>query len=391
MQACVNCGAGTYSSEGASCTNCAPGKYSMTTGASTADTCATCTPNSTLSKEGSAACECASGRASAFDVVIMSVCATCVCQNPLHGLWHLSMGTYLYSGIYGDQPYFTHTPPGELSRYLYYINQRWYVNRLLGNVNPLSGPIFLRSQTISIELDFNFNILTWEEGGCRDTWNTVGNKYDWVRTPFISSVQTHTSACLACVPGKYAAATGASVCRNCVEDTYSPTVGASSCLSCPSNFVSPSGSDALSSCKCNLGYYGPLEGDCAECPANTYTSVPGSAGCSACPENSVSPNRSTAASSCRCRPGYSGPNGGVCSACAVGTYKKTNGSLACSFCEVHYNGTTEAAVDATSCFAAPQPAAPQPPAFSAARRAGPAGQLSVVIMMMMFAALPLRC
>jgi len=125
-------------------------------------------------------------------------------------------------------------------------------------------------------------------------------------------------------------------------------------MSCPSNFVSPRGSDALSRCKCNLGYYGPLEGPCVDCPANTYTSVPDSANCSVCPENSVSPNRSTAASSCQCSPGYTGPNGGVCSACAVGTHKQTNRSITFTFCEVNYYGTTEAAVNVASCVVCPE-------------------------------------
>ena len=211
IQSCVNCGAGKYSSEGdTTCTDCATGKYSMATGASTADTCETCSPNSEVSKEGSAACECASGRASAFDVVIMSVCDTCICKNRKFNALTYALAKYVYFGIYGDQPYFGRV---DWARILWYsvTDRRWYVTPRLPWEYTI--PYVLRSQTISIDVNFNFNVLTWDEGECVDTQITG---FTWVNNPFITSVQIHTSACLTCVPGKYAAATGASVCRDCV-------------------------------------------------------------------------------------------------------------------------------------------------------------------------------
>lgn len=71
--------------------------------------------------------------------------------------------------------------------------------------------------------------------------------------------------CTACDTGKYKVATGDAACTDCASGKYLTTVGAtleSTCQACPSNSDSPSASQALTACTCNVGHTGPDGGAC---------------------------------------------------------------------------------------------------------------------------------
>ena len=68
---------------------------------------------------------------------------------------------------------------------------------------------------------------------------------------------------------------GASSCVACGVSTYQPFVNASSpalCQACPPHTVTlADGSPSLSSCVCNMGYYGLAGGNCTACAPGSYT------------------------------------------------------------------------------------------------------------------------
>jgi hypothetical protein len=182
--------------------------------------------------------------------------------------------------------------------------------------------------------------------------------------------------CTACVAGKYKIVTGAAACTDCGANTYSATVGAtvaSTCQACGANRQSSSGSGALTSCICNMGYTGPNGGTCTacavgkykivtgaaactDCGANTYSATVGAtvaSTCQACGANRQSSSGSGALTSCICNMGFTGPNGGTCTACAAGKYKTATGSAACTDCGAGKYLTTTGATALATCTACP--------------------------------------
>lgn len=144
--------------------------------------------------------------------------------------------------------------------------------------------------------------------------------------------------CMQCIPGKYKSEIANNVCVQCPYDTYLNYAGAddlSDCVSCPANMNSPYGTDAITGCICNVGFYGPPGGPCAPCQTGRYAAVPGQTACTACPAHQDSPLQSDEITDCACVMGYTGPNGGVCEQCAVSTYKTTTGNHSCTSCVVN--------------------------------------------------------
>ena len=157
--------------------------------------------------------------------------------------------------------------------------------------------------------------------------------------------------CDACAAGTYKTDIGSAVCTSCPEDTWSdePHADENTCQNCSPHASSPSGSAAITNCRCNAGYTGADGGTCAACTAGTYKDTKGSATCINCgtsrygpdnaateeeqcidcPENSLSANDSTEQEQCFCKAGYTGNNGGTCTACSKGTYKDTEGDDGC--------------------------------------------------------------
>ena len=198
--------------------------------------------------------------------------------------------------------------------------------------------------------------------------------------------------CTACVAGKYKPASGSEPCTLCDAGKSSTSVSATSsgtcntcpgrtydsddrtqCLACPSDSNSPSLSDEITDCRCNVGYTGPDGGPCAACIAGKYKTQTGSATCtlcnagqysnqvgasssgtcvncptgtysnavrawpcSSCASDSNSPSASDDFSDCLCNVGYTGPDGGPCTACVPGKYKTVTGAAACQDCPVGY-------------------------------------------------------
>jgi hypothetical protein len=99
--------------------------------------------------------------------------------------------------------------------------------------------------------------------------------------------------CQLCVSGKYTSTLGDTVCQSCTGPTYQPVSSQSSCLTCPSNTtVVQSIASSISSCICNAGYMGPNGGPCTACPVSTYKSVAGLDNCNDCPNDSSSVSNS---------------------------------------------------------------------------------------------------
>ena len=144
--------------------------------------------------------------------------------------------------------------------------------------------------------------------------------------------------CMQCIPGKYKSEIANNVCVQCPSNTYLNYSGAddrSDCIDCPANMQSPWGTDAITGCICNVGFYGPPGGPCTRCQTGTYAAVAGQASCTACPANQDSPLQSDEITDCACVQGYTGPNGGNCSKCDFNTYKTTTGNHSCTSCVVN--------------------------------------------------------
>ena len=213
--------------------------------------------------------------------------------------------------------------------------------------------------------------------------------------------------CTACVAGKYKPASGSEPCTLCDAGKSSTSVSATSsgtcntcpgrtydsddrtqCLACPSDSNSPSLSDEITDCRCNVGYTGPDGGPCAaciagkyktqtgsatctlcnagqysnqvgasssgtcvNCPTGTYSNADRSPPCSSCASDSNSPSASDDFSDCLCNVGYTGPDGGPCTACVPGKYKTVTGAAACQDCVAgYYHQLPGASQDCSFCI-----------------------------------------
>ena len=88
------------------------------------------------------------------------------------------------------------------------------------------------------------------------------------------------SACNQCVPGKYSMVNGSSSCTDCIAGKYSSALAANSsstCVACPNHTFSLSGTDNITGCICNKGYFGPDGHECVACAAGKFKDVNGSA------------------------------------------------------------------------------------------------------------------
>ena len=117
----------------------------------------------------------------------------------------------------------------------------------------------------------------------------------------------------------------------CVCDQGFYGFGGLDCSSCPVNTISSVGTQSISGCLCDRGYWGQ-GGECNLCPSNMTSDVDtlsssgcfctanyyggaGDSNCTRCTENSVSPQGSTFAGECRCDEGMYGSGIEGCRAC----------------------------------------------------------------------------
>jgi hypothetical protein len=152
----------------------------------------------------------------------------------------------------------------------------------------------------------------------------------------IGSTGPDGGTCTECVAGKYKGETGSSWCSYCESGKYSEEVGSSnssSCTTCPTNSSSAAGSPNLSSCVCNIGFWGSDGGMCTLCEAGQYKEVAGADPCIDCPAGKYLETSGTFSSEC-----IACPSGKVAD----------NGSTSPSFCDVfvpadssHYGRSSE--------------------------------------------------
>ena len=162
--------------------------------------------------------------------------------------------------------------------------------------------------------------------------------------------------CIYCLPGKYKSVVANNACVSCPVNTYLNYSGAddySDCTACYPNMQSGEGSANITSCRCNVGFYGPPGGPCVQCARATYANNVGQSACSLCPSNADSNMQSDALTDCQCVAGYTGPDGGTCTACAASTYKTTTGAQACTNCVTNTMtiGTASTSENACICTA----------------------------------------
>jgi hypothetical protein len=141
--------------------------------------------------------------------------------------------------------------------------------------------------------------------------------------------------CVFCMPGKYKSVIANDACLECPVNTYMNYSGAddrSDCFACPPNTQSIDGSQLMTDCLCNPGFFGPPGGPCSPCEKKKYADVKGQTACTACPSFTDSAVQSDAITDCECVAGYTGPNGGTCEMCAEHTYKTAIGPQACTAC-----------------------------------------------------------
>ena len=174
--------------------------------------------------------------------------------------------------------------------------------------------------------------------------------------------------CEDCKKGQYSISADIK-CQNCEVGKYSENTMTTMCSSCGNFFTSHIASTSATNCECDIGYTGPIHGDCVACEIGKIKSSWGTSDCTECPIDSYS--STTALSKCESCPHFSETNGvgktrredciciyssyidldgiyqcraddgcddghmrvqGVCNACLPGSYISERGLQACQLC-----------------------------------------------------------
>ena len=154
----------------------------------------------------------------------------------------------------------------------------------------------------------------------------------------------YDNSCTQCPTGYTKLQPGHTPCYPCFEDTYW-VASDQACSPCAYNY-NTNGQTAQTSCdfcnqffqyatsgycECMAGYQANGE-TCSVCPASTFKAGISSAACQSCPEHQTNNADST---SCVCNAGYEGTIDGVeltCTLCSEKTFKNTAGNQACVVC-----------------------------------------------------------
>jgi len=172
-----------------------------------------------------------------------------------------------------------------------------------------------------------------------------------LNTAYPDTLSSADYTCVPCEAGMYKDTTGSTPCEECPANKYNEDTGSDAvgdCRDCDTNSASPTGSAAVTACKCNIGYSGIPGAECLECAAgkyradvfsyictpcavNTYNVESGmddSNACIDCGETTSTQGASGQASgaSCVCNAGYettsrSTVDPSECSECVVGKYQ----------------------------------------------------------------------
>jgi hypothetical protein len=85
----------------------------------------------------------------------------------------------------------------------------------------------------------------------------------------------NASSCKSCVAGQFQSSSGQSTCIPCPRGFYSNSSGLSECITCQNSGTLAEGSNDISQCACNEGFYGKLpEIDCVQCTTNSGVRCP---------------------------------------------------------------------------------------------------------------------
>eukprot|EP01080_Neovahlkampfia_damariscottae_P003601 gene3602-6336_t len=154
------------------------------------------------------------------------------------------------------------------------------------------------------------------------------------------TANNYSSPCYPCPSGTFKLTKGLYGCQECPENTFTNETGTLTCQNCPKNKVSKKGSNSISNCVCDIGFYkNPLNPDeCFECPVGgictkTNLSIPtASPGYWYSLQDINSFYLCTPKVACggglaeNCTKQY---NGLRCGYCSVGYYKSKNKCYAC--------------------------------------------------------------
>ena len=167
------------------------------------------------------------------------------------------------------------------------------------------------------------------------------------------TVDTAQRAPSACVCDKFYHRSG-DACVLCSDTTIKLDVGDTGCEACPDNTATVDGDRGR--CQCKKGYNGTADdAECHECLADTYKDTVGTGECTPCPGEAVTFNVAPpwdAVTKCRCPLGYVGADGTACAAALPGFYKSTYGSSNATACPANRTTAESGAKVESDCFCA---------------------------------------
>lgn len=169
------------------------------------------------------------------------------------------------------------------------------------------------------------------------------------------SSSSSSTACVACVAGKYAAALASPTCSACEDGYIAGSTGSSACIPCEVGKISD---DATSCSKCTKGKYASVAGstDCALCPKGKYTALESASSCDVCPQSKYSENEGVSTCS-DCSAGkYTDITGASsqteCMKCPWGTYNPAAGNT-CRNCPAGTSNVNTGSTSSDDCVPCP--------------------------------------
>lgn len=296
---CTRCSPGTYSTGGQSvCTQCAAGTWSITTGATSAETCFKCTGYYIAPVPGSVICP-----------------SRCADDIPVATSAHTSCGTQC--------------PLGEVPR--------WTV---LAYTDGTQDVGCISCQNIS-STQFE---SSWSQGTCTPCKSCTATQYKAANCT--DKADTSCTECPVCVLGTsyYSANCTATTPSSCLACRAACTAGyeyetrpctlyqnrdcADCSTLCPANQYMTAACSAYQDIQCTA---------CTNCSAGSYVSVPCNTSsnreCLPCPAGSYS-SAQNSGSCTQCQAGKYAPDAGAttCLPCSVGTYVSSAGAAVCLAC-----------------------------------------------------------
>ena len=348
---CTPCAPGTYSttSNSSSCASCPAGTYSAATGASTAETCLQCEDGAYALSAGTVECNLcpySTWQDTSGNAYTSVECSPCP-SNAYHGInGSVNVDDCICAAGYFKQSHSENEVDNGNAR------------RLLSSHDFLCVLCPGGDQCPGDNVNYDCPINYYAEPGSSNCTECGGNSQGIVSLGLVSEEQcqcitgyegSYNNLCTECPTGTYqdldytydstdtylrqlielkVNADGYEsvdavnvTCLYCAVGTYGDIPGSPICFPCPANAsTNAEGSDELTDCTCNAGFYGPAGGPCQQCPADSYC-IGGLPEHQPCHAHSTSVSGSSSGSDCKCIPGYySTTAGGTCLKCPAGSY-----------------------------------------------------------------------